>query len=204
MATPSSEDFKYTGFFAGVVTHNNDPLMASRIRLKVEGLLEPHSGWAWPFAMPGGGDTQSGSYNVPKVGAEVLVMFLGGDPDYPRWTYGSWGTPNGVSDIPEPARTILAEDGPEAAQLIKAYEDDRFQIFTDMREEKGRFMIRSKRQDGEDLSGPALAIEMDDEAGTLSLSAPTGININTLGAVTINGLIVSMNDRMVANVPKAI
>ena len=204
MSTPSSEDFKYTGFFSGVVTHNDDPLMASRIRVKVVGLLEPHSAWSWPFAMQGGGDTQSGSYDVPKVGAEVTVMFLGGDPDYPRWTYGAWGEPQGVTDIPEPAKSILSEDGPGSAHLIKAYENDRFQIFTDMREDKGRFVIRSKRQDSEDLSGPALALEMDDEAGTLSLSAPTGINLNTLGAVTINGLMITMNARVVVNVPKPI
>jgi hypothetical protein len=36
------------------------------------------------------------------------------------------------------------------------------------------------------------------------LSAPTGINLNTLGAVTINGLMITMNDRVVVNVPKPI
>lgn len=197
-------DFRYFGPQAGVVVDNRDPLQIGRLKVRVEGLLEPSSGWSLPFGIQGGGDTNSGAYDIPKIGAEVIVFFIGGNPDKARWTYGHWGRPEGISDVPEPARSILEEDGAEAAELIKAHENDRFQVFTDLREGKGRFVIRSKRQDLEDLAGAALMIEVDDESGTISISAPSAVSIKALGTVDIDALSVTILGRQVLPLNKPI
>lgn len=199
----SDANYRFQGMHSGVVSSNADPKGVGRLKIRVPGLLEP-SGWALPFGMPGGGDTQAGFFDIPKVGAEVVVIFIDGDPDKIRWTYGHWGLPGGVADTPEPARTAIQEDGAAAAPLVKAMENDRFQIFTDTRDGKGRFVIRSKRQDLEDLEGAALMLELDDENGTLALSAPGGISIRSVGRVDIDGILVTIGGRAVTPVPKDI
>ena len=45
----------------------------------VPGILEPHSGWAWPLGTCGGGMRDRGFFAVPEVGAEVAVFFNQGE-----------------------------------------------------------------------------------------------------------------------------
>lgn len=191
-------------FYSGVVVDNQDPKGLGRLQIRIPAIAEPSTGWALPFGMPGGGDTQSGTFDIPKAGAEVVVLFVNGDPDHPRWTYGNWGAPKGESDIPEPAKSIIAQEGPAAAGLIKASENDKFQMFTDMREGKARLVIRSKKADPEDLSGAALMIELDDANGTIAISAPAGVSIKSLGSIEIDALNVTINGRPVIARPGAI
>lgn len=193
----SAHGDNYYGHYAGVVVDNKDPKGIGRLRIQVPGVCEPSTGWALPFGIQGGGDTGVGSFDIPKQGAEVVVMFLQGDPDHPRWTYGHWGMPNGEADTPEPAKSAIAEDGPGAASQVKAYENDQMQMFTDLREDKARFVIRSKLGDAEDLSGPALMLEFDNKAGTLALSAPAGISLKSTGIIDIQGLVITLNGRPV-------
>ena len=81
----------YYGKYRGTVFNNIDPLQIGRIQAivpDVSGLLP--SSWAMPcvpVAGPG-----MGVFTVPPVGAGVWIEFERGDPDYPIWVGGYWGS----------------------------------------------------------------------------------------------------------------
>jgi hypothetical protein len=77
--------------YRGKVTDNRDPLMQGRIRAKVPAVFgEEETGWALPCTPYAG--SQVGFFFVPPVDANIWIEFEGGDPDYPIWTGGFWGT----------------------------------------------------------------------------------------------------------------
>ena len=82
---------RYYGIYRGTVFNNVDPMQLGRIMLICPdvGGITPSS-WAMP-CMPVTGK-QMGAFMVPQIGAGVWVQFEAGDPDYPVWTGGWWGT----------------------------------------------------------------------------------------------------------------
>ena len=83
---PDLDPFAYDGW----VTANDDPEGRHRVKIRVPGILEPESGWALPWATIGGGSEGRGGHLTPGVGANVGVMFAGGDRDQPRYICGYW------------------------------------------------------------------------------------------------------------------
>lgn len=82
---------RFYGKYRGTVIQNVDPEQRGRIQAMVpdvSGLLP--SSWAMP-CVPFAGK-QSGVYVVPQIGAGVWIEFEQGDPDYPIWTGGYWGS----------------------------------------------------------------------------------------------------------------
>ena len=73
--------------YVGVVTKNDDPEKLGRVKVRIPGLVDPESAWAFPMGAPGGGSKRHGFFSPPVVGAEVCVFFHGGDPDHP-WFIG--------------------------------------------------------------------------------------------------------------------
>ena len=71
--------------------NNIDPEQIGRIMAQVPDVLgETPSSWAMP-CVPAAG-IQAGVFVVPPIGSQVWVEFEQGDPDYPIWTGGFWGT----------------------------------------------------------------------------------------------------------------
>jgi uncharacterized protein involved in type VI secretion and phage assembly len=68
------------------------------------------SSWAMP-CMPITGP-QMGVYVVPTIGAGVWVEFEGGDPDYPIWAGGFWGS---AAEVPALA---LAPSIPASPNIV--------------------------------------------------------------------------------------
>lgn len=128
---------RYYGFYFGVVVDNIDPEKLGRVRVKIPGLVEPASDWAWPFGM-GGGSAQSGGWNPPKKGAAVGVMFQGGDIDGETAYFPGW---YGKGEPPAPAKDASAED---AANKIKAFESDRHLVVLDGRGGSEQVLIKDK------------------------------------------------------------
>jgi hypothetical protein len=94
--SPTSARKRYYGKFRGLVLDNIDPLMTGRIIAQVPSLLgETESTWALP-CLPAAG-IQAGIFIVPPIGSQVWIEFEQGDPDYPIWTGGFWGT---AGDVP--------------------------------------------------------------------------------------------------------
>jgi hypothetical protein len=85
------EPTKYLGKFRGTVLNNLDPLQIGRIQVVVPDVsnVSPSS-WAMPCVPLAG--KQEGTFFVPQIGSGVWVEFEHGDPDYPIWVGGFWGS----------------------------------------------------------------------------------------------------------------
>jgi hypothetical protein len=90
---------RYYGKYRGTVINNIDPEQRGRIQAVVPDVqgLTPTT-WALPCVPIAG--KQEGMYMVPQVGAGVWIEFEQGDPDYPIWVGGFWGT---VAEVPQAA-----------------------------------------------------------------------------------------------------
>ncbi len=93
---------EYYGKYRATVINNVDPLQEGRIQVTVPDVsaVSPSS-WAMP-CLPAAG-IQNGVYAVPPIGAGVWVEFEQGDPDYPIWVGGFWGS---GAEVPALARTV--------------------------------------------------------------------------------------------------
>lgn len=101
----------YYGKYRGLVLNNIDPLQKGRVQVQVPDVLGLGlSSWAMP-CMPIAGP-QMGVYNVPPIGAGVWVEFEGGNPDYPIWSGGFWGS---VAEVPALA---LAPSVPASPNIV--------------------------------------------------------------------------------------
>jgi uncharacterized protein involved in type VI secretion and phage assembly len=97
------------GKYRGTVINNVDPLQTGRIQAMVPDVagLVP-STWAMP-CLPMAG-INSGVFTVPMMGSGVWIEFERGDPDYPIWTGGYWGS---AAEVP-----VLAHAVPPAVSGI--------------------------------------------------------------------------------------
>lgn len=87
---------KYYGIYRGTVVNNADPMHLGRLLAMVPDVSSlPPSTWAMPCVPLAG--KQMGTFMVPPVGAGVWMQFERGDPDYPVWIGGWWGT---AADVP--------------------------------------------------------------------------------------------------------
>ncbi|HVT57254.1 MAG TPA: phage baseplate assembly protein V [Thermoanaerobaculia bacterium] len=101
-----SEIKRYYGLYRATVVNNIDPLQIGRIQAIVPDVsnLIPTS-WAMP-CVPIAGKLM-GTFVVPQIGAGVWVQFEQGDPDFPVWTGGFWGT---AAEVPTLAFAGLPGD----------------------------------------------------------------------------------------------
>lgn len=92
---------EYFGKYRGTVVNNEDPRKQGRVQVIVPA-VSPRSltNWAMP-CLPFAG-MQSGMFTTPPVGSSVWIEFEQGDPDFPIWTGGFWGS---VAEVPPSAFT---------------------------------------------------------------------------------------------------
>ncbi|HEV2690412.1 MAG TPA: phage baseplate assembly protein V [Bryobacteraceae bacterium] len=96
---------QFFGKYRGMVLNNIDPMQMGRIMVQVPDVSNViPSTWAMP-CVPFAG-IQNGFFVVPSVGAGVWIEFEHGDPDYPIWTGGFWGSASEV-----PALALAAPPG---------------------------------------------------------------------------------------------
>jgi uncharacterized protein involved in type VI secretion and phage assembly len=90
------EPARFFGKYRGIVSDNQDPLQIGRIRARVPAVLgDQESGWALPCAPFAG--SGAGMFVIPPTNANVWIEFENGDPDYPIWVGGFWGS---LADLP--------------------------------------------------------------------------------------------------------
>ncbi|HTW25840.1 MAG TPA: phage baseplate assembly protein V [Acetobacteraceae bacterium] len=96
---------QFFGKYRGTVLNNIDPMQMGRIQATVPDVtaLLPTS-WALPCVPMAG--PQAGEFVIPPIGASVWVEFEQGNPDYPVWTGGFWGSAAEV-----PALALAATPG---------------------------------------------------------------------------------------------
>jgi uncharacterized protein involved in type VI secretion and phage assembly len=92
----------FFGKYRAVVINNIDPLQIGRIQVMtpdVAGFIP--STWAMPCVPVAG--INAGLFTVPMIGAGVWIEFERGDPDYPIWVGGYWGT---AAEVPVLAHAV--------------------------------------------------------------------------------------------------
>ena len=99
----------YFGKYRGTVLNNVDPMQMGRLMVQVPDVSNVlPSTWAMP-CLPFAG-IQSGMYAVPAIGSGVWIEFEQGNPDYPIWVGGFWGS---AAEVP-----ALALAGPPGLQQV--------------------------------------------------------------------------------------
>ena len=176
-----TQDLRMLGLHMGYVTDREDPEGLGRVRFCIPGLIEPHGPWAWPLGTSGGGSRDRGLFAVPEVGAEIGILFAGGDPDAPHFLSGHWGLPGGVSEVPEEARV-----SPPDTRVLAT---ETFRI--ELCEAEGKRAARIVNRANGDY------LEIDAERHTVVLSGTTSIVIHAVGSVDIRGATVQIQGRTV-------
>jgi uncharacterized protein involved in type VI secretion and phage assembly len=93
---------RFYGKYRGLVLNNVDPMMIGRVQVQVpdvSGLAL--SSWAMPCVPVAG--INNGVFTVPPIGSGVWVEFERGDPDFPVWVGGYWGS---AAEVPVMARAV--------------------------------------------------------------------------------------------------
>lgn len=140
MASADESDVRYPGLYLGEVIDNADPDGLGRVRVRIPGLVEPASAWAFPLGTVGGGSDRRGFFVVPEKGAEVGVLFHQGDVDHPHYLCGHWGKPGGQTEVPEPVRGLPKDQVPQ----VRAFETPRFLLVFDDRSGSEKALLRDK------------------------------------------------------------
>jgi uncharacterized protein involved in type VI secretion and phage assembly len=174
-------DTRLHGLFMGYVTSRNDPERLGRVRVRVPGLIEPESAWAWPLGTVGGGVKDTGAFWVPEVGAEVGVFFNGGNVDDPRYLAAHWGIRDGASEVPEEAQRPT----PDA----RVFATPTFRIELDETAGARKLRLRNRK------TGDSLVF--DAEANTVTLDATTALTLRAVGAITIDAPQITIAGRVV-------
>jgi uncharacterized protein involved in type VI secretion and phage assembly len=99
--TANGNGTKYYGKYRGAVVNNVDPLKQGRLMVTVPDVSITPSTWAMPCVPVAG--LQMGALSIPPIGAGVWIEFEQGDPDYPIWVGGWWGS---AAEIPALAQTV--------------------------------------------------------------------------------------------------
>ena len=179
------EELRLDGLHVGEVVDREDPEGLGRVRVRIPGLIEPASAWAWPLGTLGGGSDRRGFFSVPEKGAEVGVLFHQGDVDHPHYLCGHWGKPDGQAEVPEPARGLSKEDTPR----VRAFETERFLLSFDDREGKEALVVKDK------TSGDQ--IEFDGKGMGITVKATSALMLKADGMVSIDAAVVQINGRLV-------
>lgn len=177
-------ELRYHGAQHGVVVDNQDPDGRYRVRVTVPGLIEK-SAWAYPFGTMGGGSAQRGGWVVPDVGADVVVFFIGGDPDFPIYAPAWWGKPKAGSEMPINARDVPAKE----AYKVQCFQIGRVVITFDEREGKRLFSIEDTK------TGDQFVWDL--ETAGISITTTSAILLKTLGVIDLKGTVININGRKV-------
>lgn len=176
-----ARDTRLLGMYVGYVTHRRDPDRLGRVRVCIPGVVEPHSAWAWPLGTAGGGFKDRGLFAVPEEGAEVAVFFNQGDVDAPYYLSAHWGKPDGESEVPEEAQ----QDPPDNRVLATPT----FRVELDESEDTRRLKL-TNRKTGDHLV-------FDAEENSVTLAATSALMLRAVGAVSIEGVQITIGGRVV-------
>lgn len=168
------EPVRYYGKYRGTVTNNVDPMRLGRLQVQVPDVhgMTP-STWAMP-CVPSSG-MQNGMLWLPIVGAGVWVEFEQGNPDYPIWVGGWWGSQSEV-----PALTQIAPPGVSALVIQTSAQNGL--LVSDMPGPTGGIMLKSATGASIIVNDTGIYIQ-NGQGASITLVGPS-VNVNT-GALVI-------------------
>jgi uncharacterized protein involved in type VI secretion and phage assembly len=163
---------RYYGKYRARVTDNVDPLEQGRLMLQVPDVLrDALTSWALP-CLPVTGP-QMGVFVLPAIGSTVWAEFEQGDPDYPIWTGGFWGS---AAEVP----VLALEALPGMQNILLQTTEQNTLLITDMPGPEGGIVLKS--------SGTSTLIVND-----------TGIYLtNGAASITLIGPTVAINETALA------
>jgi uncharacterized protein involved in type VI secretion and phage assembly len=178
-------DQRLLGLHIGHVVDRADPLQLGRVRVRIPGLIQDASAWAFPLGTLGGGSDRRGFFAVPEDGAEVGVLFQEGDVERPYYLAGHWGMPGGSTEIPSAARGLSREQTPQ----VRVLETRRFLLVFDDRAGHETLRIEDKLSHDQ--------IEFDGTALGMTVKATSALILKADGLINIEGTTVVINGRLV-------
>lgn len=168
------------------VVRRDDPMGLGRITFTIPGEVD-ESDWTLPVGMPAAGGYRHGALTVPPVDAVVLVFFILGDRENPRYLSGN----HGEDEVPE--GTAVTDDGDNVV-----WEDERLRVEVDSR------LLTCGVRVHDRATKLAVQLELDMVTRQVSIASDIGVSITSKGKVTIAGSTVTINGRPVSPVGKPI
>jgi uncharacterized protein involved in type VI secretion and phage assembly len=165
---------QFFGKYRGTVFNNVDPMQMGRIQAIVPDVTNAiPTSWALP-CLPMTG-IQAGVFTVPAIGAAVWMEFEQGNPDYPIWTGGFWGS---AAEVP-----ALALATPPALQsiVLQTMGQNTFMI-SDTPGPTGGFLLKTTT--GAMIAINDVGITITNGKGATILMTGPSVDINA-GALTI-------------------
>jgi hypothetical protein len=166
--------------YEGVVLKRDDPEGLARVKLEITGEID-ETDWVLPIGMPASGGKGHGAAVAPPIGADVLVWFVGGDRENPRYLTSNYG----LGEPPE--GTAITNDGDNIV-----WQDDRVRIEIDSRASTTGIRVTDK------ATGVGVKLDLNIAARTASLTSDIGLQIKSLGLVEIAGGLITIAGRPVA------
>lgn len=174
----------------GKVVDVKDPQGRHRIRASIEGVTDL-TAWAVPRG-GGAGGPQRGGNIAPRVGQDVLINYIGGDPERPMWEGADWSADNIPHD--------LAAAGADAP-LVQAFElrsgDAALRFTVDERAGRRAFKVSGVRLLAGGGEAVIASVELDLEQNALDLFAMAGVQIRSLGFIDVTALTARILKRRV-------
>lgn len=165
------------GAHLGLVTSVNDPDGMGRVQVQLVGPDADGTALQWARAAVPFAGANRGTFLIPDVGDEVLVLFVGGDPRWPVVVGGLW---NGRTPLPEALAgdrvdrwTITGRNGTRVAIVEEA---------------SGRETVSIETPGGvsatlTDTAGGSITLEAAGNSVTLD---PSGVTIDAGGKITLS------------------
>lgn len=175
---------RWYGVYVGVVTDNQDPDAIGRVKVILP--WSPDTGsdryeaWARIATLMAG--KNRGTWLIPDVDDEVLVVFEAGDPRRPYVLGGLW---NGKDNPPESIDSRNTKKVLRSRNGVKVTLDD----------SDGREQFLAETPGGQKLTlkdGPG-SIELADSNGNSLKMEASGITLNTSASLTINASTMTVN-----------
>lgn len=167
----------------------DDPDALSRVRVRVfnfDGVTD-HDGPIWArVALPFAGDNR-GTFFIPDVGDEVLVIFVNGDPRHPIVVGGLW---NGSAAAPE-----SISGGRNLRKVIRS--KNGVKITLEDQDGQEKFIVETPGAQKVTLKDGPGAITIEDSNGNSIKLETAGITVTASAKVTINASQVAVSAGMV-------
>ncbi|MDQ1436894.1 MAG: hypothetical protein QOK43_523 [Acidimicrobiaceae bacterium] len=164
----------FYGKYRATVLNNIDPMGIGRIQAFVPDVSAVlPSSWCMPCVPITG--VQSGIHVVPAIGAGVWIEFEQGDPDYPIWVGGFWGS---RADVP-----ALAQAGvPGSPSIVLQTQTQNTLMISDAPGPAGGILIKARSGASISVSDTGIIIQ-NGQGASLVLQGPQVI-VN-LGALVV-------------------
>jgi uncharacterized protein involved in type VI secretion and phage assembly len=188
MRIPQGLGGRWYGVYPALVSDNQDPEGQGRVKVTLPWSPDTSGGryeaWARLATMMGGNNR--GSWFIPDVGDEVLIVFEGGDPKRPYVIGGLW---NGTDSPPASMDSNNTQKVLRSRNGVKLTLDDT----------NGQEKLVLETPGGQKMTlkdGPGTVEIVDSNGNSIKLE-PSGITITAVAKVTINASTVEVAATMV-------